>query len=105
MSDETLSKDPSGSQPTEESLLDVEDPLLQPRRLSLGWRVFVAASVCLAAGAGGAIGAAVPKIGCEECGMPATVIGAVLGAVFAGIGMAIMAVLIARSFEEWRRHH
>lgn len=81
------------------------DPLLQPRRLSVGWRAFVVISVAISAAAGGSIGVAVARIGCERCGISSAIGGGLLGGAFAAIGMAILAVLIARSFEEWRRSH
>ncbi|MER3520953.1 MAG: hypothetical protein C4317_01440 [Acidimicrobiia bacterium] len=80
---------------------DAKDPLLRRRKLSWRWRLFVVFTVALAGVAGGAIGAAVARLGCEECSAPSVALGAALGMAFAGIGMAILAMLVARSFVEW----
>lgn len=103
MSEKGPSQDENGEVFLKEQLLGLEDPLLRPRHLSNGWRIFVAVLVAVSAAAGGALGVAVAKIGCVQCGIFATVAGGLLGGIFAGIGMAVLGVLIARSFEEWSR--
>lgn len=109
-SDQTPSSMPASGQPNREEplhgelerrLAAQEDPLLRPKKLSWGWRSFVAITVAVAAGAGGAIGAAVGRLGCEGCSALSLVLGAAMGATFAGIGMTVLAILVARSFVEW----
>jgi hypothetical protein len=103
MTDEESQQGEIQEESLEERLSEIEDPLLAPSRLSAGWRLFVALAVIISAGAGASIGVAVARIGCEGCTIVSSIAGGTLGAAFAGVGMAILAVLIARSFEEWRR--
>ncbi len=86
-----------------ERLSHLDDPLLAPRRLGVFWRTFIVLSTALAAAAGGTIGVAVARLGCEGCSILTLVGGGAIGAVFAGSGVSVLTVLTARSFDEWRR--
>lgn len=86
----------------EKDLAAQEDPLLRPRPLGLWWRLLVAALTAAGGTAGGWIGWAVASLGCEPpCGVAPRIVGATLGAGLSGLGMAVLGVLIARSFMEW----
>lgn len=70
--------------------------------LRLVWKVVIAVAVLIAATAGGGIGAAIVRITCEsDCALPYAG-GTGLGIIFGGMGTLILAVLVARSMQEWR---
>jgi hypothetical protein len=65
------------------------------------WLAFVA--ILVAGGAGGLIGYSFVDISCHgDCGT-ASGLGAVIGAVIAAGGVAVVAVLVLRAMGEWRR--
>jgi hypothetical protein len=82
-------------------------PVSDDRRLSAlpsvraRWLAFLA--ILLAGGAGGLIGSSFVGLTCDgDCG-GAQGAGAVGGAVFAAGGVAVVAVLVLRAMNEWRK--
>lgn len=75
---------------------------LRREPLRLFWRIGIGLVVVIAAIAGGSIGAAIVRITCDtNCGIAYA--GAVgLGLIFGGLGTLILAVLVARSMQEWK---
>lgn len=93
---------PSAIEKLERELSEREDPLLMAHPLGIWWRLLVAALTATGGAAGGSIGWAVATLGCEPpCGLASRLVGAALGASLSGLGMAVLGVLIARSFTEW----
>ncbi len=69
---------------------------------STGARVLAFAAICLAGVCGGLIGWSFVKLQCEgDCSVPQG-LGALVGAVFAAAGVAVVAVLVLRAMGEWR---
>lgn len=87
-------------------LADREDPLLERKPLAFGWKLIIAILAALGAVAGGGIGWAVGSLGCENppCSILPGLVGGILGASLAALGMTVLGVLIVRSFEEWASH-
>jgi hypothetical protein len=83
-----------------------EDPLLERKPLAFGWKLVIAILAVLGAVAGGGIGWAVGSLGCENppCSVLPGLVGGILGASLAALGMAVLGVLVVRSFEEWASH-
>ncbi len=68
---------------------------------SVGVRIGAFAAICLSGLAGALIGASLVSLQCEgDCGVPVG-IGLLVGALFAAIGMAVVAVLVMRALGEW----
>lgn len=76
-----------------------------PKRISLFWKICIGVAVIVAGLAAAGIGGAIVRITCEsDCAVPyAGGIG--LGLVFGGFGTLILAVLVARSMQEWTEWH
>jgi hypothetical protein len=65
-------------------------------------RLLAFVAILLAGAAGAAIGYGVVDVGCTgDCGT-ATGIGALVGALLAAAGVAVVAVLVLRAMGEWR---
>lgn len=65
-------------------------------------RVLAFAAVIVAGACGGLIGYAVVDLQCDgDCTLAAG-IGALVGAVFAAVGVAVVAVLVLRAMAEWK---
>ncbi|RIK07466.1 MAG: hypothetical protein DCC49_10090 [Acidobacteria bacterium] len=96
--------DPAHSFTTEADMPDKSssDHIKARPPLRLVWKVVIAVAVLIAATAGGGIGAAIVRITCEsDCALPYAG-GTGLGIIFGGMGTLILAVLVARSMQEWR---
>jgi len=69
---------------------------------SVGARVAAFAAIVVAGVCGGLIGHSIVAVGCHNhCGTPRAV-GAIVGAVLAATGVAIVSVLVLRALGEWR---
>ena len=65
-------------------------------------RALAFAAIVVAGGAGGLIGSSFVSLQCDDC-TTATGVGAVVGALTAAAGVAVVAVLVLRAMGEWRR--
>jgi hypothetical protein len=87
------------------AVADDEEPLPNEGPTALpgvGARIVAFVAICVAGFCGLLIGMALVRVGCEgECGV-AVGIGAVVGAVGAGGGVAVVAVLVLRAMGEWQ---
>ncbi|MDP9389108.1 MAG: hypothetical protein M3Q48_14615 [Actinomycetota bacterium] len=65
-------------------------------------RALAFAAILVAGGSGALIGSAFVRLQCEDC-TTATGVGAIVGALVAAAGVAVLAVLVLRAMGEWRR--
>jgi len=80
-------------------------PDSEPRLTALppvGARVLAFLAILLAGGTGGLIGSAFVNLQCAGSCQAPRAIGAVLGAVIAASGVAVIAILGLRAMSEWR---
>ena len=83
----------------DEGRLPADGPTALP---GVGARIVAFVAICVAGLCGLLIGMALVRIGCKgECGL-AEGIGAVVGAVGAAGGVAVVAVLVLRAMGEWQ---
>lgn len=83
----------------DEGPLPNEGPTALP---AVGARVVAFVAICVAGLSGLLIGMALVRVGCKgDCGV-AEGIGAVIGAVGAAGGVAVVAVLVLRAMGEWQ---
>jgi hypothetical protein len=79
------------------------EPVIESSLPPAGARILAFLSILVAGLCGGLIGYAVADLQCTEgCGGTRAGVGAVVGAVAAAGGVAVVAVLVLRAMAEWR---
>ncbi|HWC10082.1 MAG TPA: hypothetical protein VG455_02555 [Acidimicrobiales bacterium] len=83
----------------DEDTVPTDGPTALP---GVGARIVAFVAICVAGLCGLLIGMALVRVGCEGSCAPAEGVGAVIGAVGAAGGVAVVAVLVLRAMGEWQ---